>query len=270
MAQGTLDTILGEGDREARRTAWESYADGYLSLKHTLASNYNAIVRRDVFNARARRYGSSLEAALFPTNIAPEVFSQPGGQVPAAHSDLASLLGVRRRALGVETLHPYDIWAPLARELRRSRSRRRWTGFCEGMAPLGAEYVREMRRGCLEERWVDRALNQGKTQGAFSYGAYDTGPFILMSYDDSLGALSTLAHELGHSMHSLLARRHQPFVYSDYSIFVAEVASNLNQALVREHLFRSQEDAQFQIGIIEEAMNNLHRYFFIMPTVGAL
>ena len=267
VAQGTLDTILGEGDREARRTAWESYADGYLSLKHTLASNYNAIVRRDVFNARARRYGSSLEAALFPTNIAPEVFHNLVDRfrrhIPTWHRYWA----VRRRALGVETLHPYDIWAPLARELPKIPFETAVDWICEGMAPLGAEYVREMRRGCLEERWVDRALNQGKTQGAFSYGAYDTGPFILMSYDDSLGALSTLAHELGHSMHSLLARRHQPFVYSDYSIFVAEVASNLNQALVREHLFRSQEDAQFQIGIIEEAMNNLHRYFFIMPTL---
>lgn len=267
VAQGTLDTILGERDREARRSAWESYADGHLSMKHTLASNYNAVVRRDVFNARARRYGSSLEAALFPDHIAPEVFHSLVDtfrrHIPTWHRYWA----VRRRALGVATLHPYDIWAPLARELPQIPFGQAVDWICEGMAPLGADYVREMRRGCLEERWVDRALNQDKMQGAFSYGAYDTRPFILMSYDDSLGALSTLAHELGHSMHSLLARRHQPFIYSDYSIFVAEVASNLNQALVRDHLFRSQDDAQFQIGIIEEAMNNLHRYFFIMPTL---
>ena len=267
VAQGTLDTILGEDDREARRTAWESYADGHLSMKHTFASNFNAIVRRDVFNARARRYGSSLEAALFPNNIAPEVFHNLidtfRRHIPTWHRYWA----VRRRALGVETLHPYDIWAPIASELPDIPFETAVDWICEGMAPLGADYVRELRQGCLEERWVDRALNQGKTQGAFSFGAYDTRPFILMSYDNSLGALSTLAHELGHSMHSLLTRRHQPFHYTDYSMFVAEVASNLNQALVREQLFRAQDDAQFQIGIIEEAMDNLHRYFFIMPTL---
>ena len=267
VAQGTLQTILGEGDREARRTAWESYADGYLSLKHTFASNYNAVVRRDVFNARARRYDSSLEAALFPDNIAPAVFHNLidtcRRHIPTWHRYWA----VRRRALGVETLQPYDIWAPIATDLPTIPWETAVDWIADGMAPLGADYVREMRQGCLEQRWVDRALNQGKTQGAFSYGAYDTHPFILMSYDDSLGALSTLAHELGHSMHSLLSRRHQPFHDSGYTIFVAEVASNLNQALVRDHLFRTNDDPQFQIGIIEEAMDNLHRYFFIMPTL---
>ncbi len=267
VAQGTLQTILGEGDREARRSAWESYADGYLSLKHTFASNYNAVVRRDVFNARARRYGSSLEAALFPDNIPPEVFHSLidtcRRHIPTWHRYWA----VRRRALGVETLQPYDIWAPIATDLPKIPFETAVDWIAEGMAPLGEDYVREMRQGCLEQRWVDRAPNQGKTQGAFSYGAYDTHPFILMSYDDSLGALSTLAHELGHSMHSLLARRHQTFHDSQYTIFVAEVASNLNQALVRDHLFRHHDDPQFQIGIIEEAMDNLHRYFFIMPTL---
>ncbi len=267
VAQGTLQTILGEADREARRTAWENYADAYLAMKHTFASNYNAVVRRDVFHARARRYGSALEAALFPDNIPPAVFHNLVDtcrrHIPTWHRYWA----VRRRALGVETLHPWDIWAPVASDLPKIPFETAVDWICAGMAPLGADYVRELRAGCLEQRWVDRAPNLGKTQGAFSFGACDTHPFILMSQDDSLGALSTLAHELGHSMHSLLSRRHQPFHYSDYSIFAAEVASNLNQALVREHLFRTQHDPQFQIGIIEEAMDNLHRYFFIMPTL---
>ena len=267
VAQGTLQTILGEGDRAARRSAWESYADGYLSLKHTFASNYNAVVRRDVFNARARRYGSSLEAALFPDNIPPAVFHSLIDTCRRHIPTWQRYWAVRRRALGVETLHPYDIWAPIAKDLPKIPWETAVDWIAEGMAPLGEDYVREMRQGCLEQRWVDRAPNQGKTQGAFSYGAYDTHPFILMSYDDSLGALSTLAHELGHSMHSLLARRHQTFHDSQYTIFVAEVASNLNQALVRDHLFRNNDDPQFQIGIIEEAMDNLHRYFFIMPTL---
>lgn len=267
VAQGTVETYLHGPDREARRTAWESFADGYLSLKNTLASNYSAAVKRDVFYARARRYNSSLEAALFPNNISLDVFHNLidtyKKHIPTWHKYWA----VRRRALGVETLHPYDIWAPIskAEPVVPFEQAVDWIG--EGMKPLGEEYVRVLRKGCLEQRWVDRAVNQGKTQGAFSFGAYDTHPFILMSYDDSLAALSTLAHELGHSMHSHLTRTTQPYVYSDYSLFVAEVASNFNQAMVRDYLFRTHSDPQFQIALISEAMDNIHRYFFIMPTL---
>jgi oligoendopeptidase F len=124
-----------------------------------------------------------------------------------------------------------------------------------------------MRRGALEERWVDVYPNQNKRQGAFSWGTDGTHPFIMMSYSDSLFSLSTLAHELGHSMHSYYSRATQPLQYTGYGLFVAEVASNFNQALVRDHLFRTQTDKQFQIALIEEAMSNYHRYFFIMPTL---
>ena len=116
-------------------------------------------------------------------------------------------------------------------------------------------------------RWVDVYPNQGKTSGAFSDGAPGTHPFVLMSYTDDLESLSTLAHELGHSMHSYYTWETQPMIYSNYSIFVAEVASNLNQALVRDHLFQSNPDPSFQIALIEETMSNFHRYFFIMPTL---
>jgi oligoendopeptidase F len=135
------------------------------------------------------------------------------------------------------------------------------------MAPLGEEYVGILRKGTLEDRWVDRARNKGKRLGAFSSGVYDTNPFVMMSYANDVFSLSTLAHELGHSMHSYYTRRTQPFVYSGYSLFVAEVASNFNQAMVRDHLFETQTDPDFQLALIEEAMSNFHRYFFIMPTL---
>ena len=135
------------------------------------------------------------------------------------------------------------------------------------MAPLGEEYVKVMRNGCLEGRWVDRACNKGKRQGAFSWGMYDTQPFIMMSYTDDVFSLSTLAHELGHSMHSYYTWQNQPYVYGDYSLFVAEVASNFNQAMVRDHVFRIESDPGLQMALIEETMSNYHRYFFIMPTL---
>ena len=122
-------------------------------------------------------------------------------------------------------------------------------------------------QGLLEQRWVDVYPNQGKSAGAFSGGFQGTHPFIVTNYNDDIFSLSTLAHELGHSMHSYLTWETQPFIYADYALFVAEVASNFHQAMVRDHLLRTQTDPAFQIGVIEEAMSNLHRYFFIMPTL---
>jgi oligoendopeptidase F len=124
-----------------------------------------------------------------------------------------------------------------------------------------------MRRGCLDERWVDSMPSKGKTDGAFSAGSPGTYPFILMSWDHNIFSVSTLAHELGHSMHSYLAWQTQPLVYSNYSLFVAEVASNFNQAMTRGHLLKSNLDKAFQINVLEEALSNFHRYFFIMPTL---
>jgi oligoendopeptidase F len=267
LAQSTKETFLDGGDREARKQAWENYADTYLSLKNTLTSNYLASVKRDVFYARGRRYGTALEASLFQNNIPKEVFHNLidtyRKNIPTWHKYWA----IRRKALGVETLEPYDIWAPISKKPPVVSYEQAVQWICEGMAPLGKEYVGALRNGCLEERWVDVYPTKGKSAGAFSFGTYDTAPYIMMSFDDSLGALSTLAHELGHSMHSYLSRKTQPYVYGDYSLFVAEVASNFNQATTRAHLFKVNSDKDFQIAVIEEAMSNLHRYFFIMPTL---
>jgi oligoendopeptidase F len=267
LSQGNIETFLNSGDREARRTAWEAYQDSYLALKNTFASNYLASVKRDVFYARARRYPSALEAALFRDNIPVEVYHNLidtyRRHLPTWHKYWA----IRRKALGVDTLHPYDIWAPLTRQNPVISYPQAVDWISEGMKPLGSAYVETLRQGCLRDRWVDLYPNQGKTAGAFSYGSYDTFPFILMSFDDNLSAMSTLAHELGHSMHSYLTRSTQPYIYGDYSLFAAEVASNFNQAMVRAHLFAAHHDTDFQIAVIEEAMYNIHRYFFIMPTL---
>ncbi len=135
------------------------------------------------------------------------------------------------------------------------------------MRPLGDAYADTLKQGSLAERWVDVYPNKGKRMGAFSSGGPGTHPFIMMSYSNDLFGLSTLAHELGHSMHSYYTWQNQPFIYSWYGLFVAEVASNFNQAMVRAHLLAEHDDPDFQIAVIEEAMANFHRYFFIMPTL---
>lgn len=268
VAQGSINTLLDNPDREVRRQGWENYADGYLAFKNTIAANYAASLKMDVFRARVRGYGSSLEASLYNDNVPQAVFRNLMDtfkrNLPTWHKYWA----VKRRVMGYDSLHTYDVWAPMVKDEPGVPYPKAVDWICEGLKPLGDDYVNAMRRGCLQDRWVDVYPNQGKRQGAFSSGVHDTFPFIMMSYDDNLGAMSTLAHELGHSMHSYLARKNQPAAYSGYTLFVAEVASNFNQAMTRAHLMREYaDDRNFQIALIQEAMSNFHRYFFIMPTL---
>ena len=223
--------------------------------------------KKDVFIAKARRYDSSLEASLFPNNIPLEVFHNLiqvfKENLPTWHR----YWRIKKQVLGYSELHMYDLEAPLTTTKPQVPYQQAVDWICEGLAPLGEEYVKVLRKGCLEGRWVDRAQNKGKSQGAFSSGMYDIQPFILMSNSNDIISLSTLAHELGHSLHSYYTWQNQSYVYGDYSMCVAEVASNFNQAMVRDYLFRTQKDPDIQMALIEETMSNYYRYFFIMPTL---
>jgi oligoendopeptidase F len=267
MSVAALDKLLGSVDREARRTAWESHMDAHLAFKNTLASNLSTSIKQNVFSSRARQYGSTLEAALFTDNLPADVLHNLIDTFKRNLRTWQRYWAVRRRALGVETLQPYDVWAPLTDRRPELSYRQAVDMICAGLAPLGADYVSTLRRGCLEERWIDLYANQGKTDSQFSTGSPGTHPFILIRFEPDLSGMSTLAHELGHSMHSYLTWQTQPFIYSNYSLFAAEVASNFNQAMVRANLLAQNPDRDFEISVIEEAMNNFHRYFFIMPTL---
>ncbi len=267
VTQSTYGLLLTHPDRTLRRTAWESYQDAYLAHRHTLANTLATSIRQDVFLARARRHASSLEAALFEAHIPPVVFHNLLAvfqrQLPIWHR----YWDLRRRILGVDSLWPYDVVAPLSRQTPIVSFEQAVTWIAEALAPLGEDYVEVLRRGCLEERWVDRYPNQGKRPGAFSWGAPGTYPFIVMSYGDTVFSLSTLAHELGHSLHSYYSWREQPLIYSGHTTFAAEIASNFHQAMVRSHLLATQTDPLWQMAVIEEGMANFHRYLLIMPTL---
>ena len=268
VAQGNFNTdLLYSPDREVRRTAWESYADAHLSARNALAVCLSTGVRHNVLMAQARGYPSALEAALAPHHIPTAVFhnliSTFQRNLPTWHR----YWRLRRRALGYDRLHVYDARAPLTERMPVIPYAQAVELLAEGVRPLGEEYVSILRRGALEERWVDRAVNQGKRAGAYSSGQGGVHPYILMSFAGNVFSLSTLAHEFGHSMHSYYTHRNQPPVYDSYSLFVAETASNFHQALVRAHLLKTQPDPDFQVAVIEEAMNNFHRYFFVMPTL---
>ena len=265
VTQGTLEEILASPDREARRTAWEGFRDSHLAFKNTLGSNLITSVKANVFAQRVRKYPSTLEGSLFANNVPPQVFHNLIETVRKNLSIWHKYWRVRREALGQNDLQPYDVWAPLTKEKVTVPYETAVDWICDGLAPLGEEYVSTARRGLLEEGWVDVYPNLDKSAAQFSSGSKGTYPFIVMLYDDTIFSMSTLAHELGHSMHSYLTWKHQPTVYSQYSLFVAEVASNFNQAMVRAHLLETNKDPQFQISLLEEAFANFHRYFFIMP-----
>lgn len=268
LTQSTRNSILHGVDRKARKTAWENYNDKYLEYKHTLAGNLAASIKQNVFNMKARNFNSSLEATLFNGDVPVEMFHNLldifKQRLPLWHK----YWRIRRKALGVKTLHPYDVWAPLTMKNHKVPFETAVDWICDGLAPMGNEYVDVMRKGCLQDRWVDWSPNAGKREGAFSTRVpSDTHCFIMMSYTDDVGSVSTLSHELGHAMHAYYASRAQPMIYYTYPSIVAETASNFNQAMTRAHLLKTKKDKSFQIALLEEAMGNFHRYFFIMPTL---
>lgn len=267
VGQASIGGLITNPDREARRTAFENYSDGYLAVKNTMASTLITQIKQDVFNVRARGYESSLHASLEPDKIPVEVYHNLlevfKKNLPTWHR----YWRLRREIMDVDKFHVYDIKAPLTTEKPYVSYKQAVEWISEGLAPIGEEIVNLIKKGALEQRWVDRVRNKGKSQGAFTNAAAETYPFIMMSWADDVFSLSTLAHELGHALHSYYSWRTQPFIYGRYTLFEAEVASNFNQAMVRDYLFRTQTDREFQIALLEEAMSNYHRYFFIMPTL---
>ncbi|MBN1264961.1 MAG: oligoendopeptidase F [Anaerolineales bacterium] len=269
VSQGTFQRLLNEPDRALRKSAWESYHGEYRAHSSTLAANLAASIKQCVFKSRVRRFPDSLTGVLSADNIPVEVFHNLINtfqkNLPLWHR----YWRIRRKLLGVDHLHPYDIWAPLSDSKPVILYDQALEWITAGLAPMGAAYVETLRSGVQQERWVDVYPTDGKQAGAFSYGTHGTHPFICMSYNDTLLSLSTLAHELGHSMHSYLAWQNQPVLYGEYSLFAAEVASNFHQALVRDSLLK-RDDAALRIAVLEEAMSNFHRYFFLMPTLARL
>jgi oligoendopeptidase F len=269
IGQSNINELLQSNDRELRRSTYQHYADAFLAMKNTSAAIYTGKVQKTVFISKARNYKNSLEMSLHANNVPVEVYHNV---IDACNRNLPiwhRYWDLRRRALKLDKLQAFDIFAPLCEEVPVPYAQAvEW--ICAGMQPLGEEYTAIARAGLTHERWVDKYPNQGKRQGAYSSGVYGTKSFILMSYHPSngLSSMSTLAHELGHSMHSTLSKKSQRFLLHRYSLFAAEVASNFNQALVRSYLQdlpEKKNDRTFQIALIEEAMRNFHRYLFLMP-----
>ncbi|HLT58857.1 MAG TPA: oligoendopeptidase F [Limnochordales bacterium] len=242
LTHGRYIRFMESTDRRVRKDAFEALHNTYSQWRHTLAATLGASVRKDVFYARMRRYPSALAMALHGDNIPVEVYTNLIDTIRSRLHLLHRYMALRKRLLGVEELHVYDLYVPLVpgADLHIPYEQAREMVLA-GLRPLGDEYVRIVREG-LDNRWVDVLENEGKRSGAYSIGAYGVHPFILMNYEPNLDNVFTLAHEFGHAAHSYLSDRTQPYVYSHYTIFVAEVASTLNEHLLFHHLLRETDD----------------------------
>ncbi len=229
-------------DRRVRKDAYVGLLSTYASAKNALGATLSGSVRKDLFFAKARRYPSCLEAALFPENIPPFVYEMAIELANRYLGGLHKYLRLKKRALKLDELHMYDLYAPLVPETREDIPfEEAKAAVFDGLAPLGEEYRRVLTEG-FGGGWIDIYESDGKHSGAYSWGVYGVHPYVLLNYKGTLRDVFTLAHEMGHAVHSHLTNGNQPYVYSGHSIFTAEVASTVNEALLLEHFLKKARD----------------------------
>ncbi|MCR4373704.1 MAG: oligoendopeptidase F [Acidobacteria bacterium] len=262
MSYGQYRAVLATNRNQAdRRSAFLAHYGTYAGNINTYASLYHSVCQRDWFAARSRGYGSTLEAALHGNAIPVAVVENLISAARAGVDPMRRYHRLRRNRLKLDAYYPYDFTIPLVEWNHRYEYASILAPIVDAVAPLGAEYQARMRRG-FAERWVDVFENDGKRSGAYSAGVYGKHPYMLMNWNETLDDVFTMAHEMGHSMHTLFSHETQPFVYSDYTIFVAEVASTLNEALLLDHLLARAADATERSVLLQHAIDNITSTFY--------
>jgi len=258
LSQSTFSVFLESPNRDLRQRAYETFYGCFDAHKTTIASLYSGSVKQDVINARVRGYSSARAASLFPDNVSETVYDNLISAVSGKLDALHRYYSLRKRALKLQELRHYDVYAPLVPTAKKTTS---WNEAVElvsnALAPLGDEYVSTLRGGLLG-RWADRYENKGKRSGAFSAGGFTGDPYILMNYkDDSIRDVFTLAHEGGHSMHSWYSARNNPFMHYSYTIFEAEVASTFNEELLFRHLTKKSDNKELRLYLVNKHADDL-------------
>lgn len=257
LTEGRFPRFRESPNQEVRKGAFEALLGTYEKYRNTLASSLVANVKRDVFNARVRRYPSARAGALAGNNIPEAVYDNLVTTVNKNLPTLHRYLKLRKRILGLDELHVWDLYNPIVADVdRKIPYDEAVASVLTSVQPLGPEYLKVARQGLGEERWVDVYENEGKRSGAYSSGTYGTRPFILLNYAENLDSMFTLTHELGHSMHSYFTRATQPFHYGDYSIFLAEVASTLNEALLTAHLLKETDEKRVRMYLLNHSLES--------------
>lgn len=246
VTHGNYIKFMESHNRDVRKAAYNAMYDSYKELINTIATTYNYNTKTDVVGARIRKYDSARAAALSGDNIPAEVYdnlvSVVNNNLPAMHR----YVELRKKLLGVDKLYMYDMYVPLIELPKTHVSYEEALDIMrEALAPLGREYIDKMNTG-ISQGWIDVYENKGKTSGAYSFGCYDSFPYILLNYTDTLKDVFTIVHEMGHSMHSRYTRDEQPYIYGSHSIFTAEVASTVNESLLMQHLLNTNDDIEMR------------------------
>ncbi len=262
VSYGEFRSILATARRQSDcEAAFRAYLGTFATARNTYAALYNGVCQRDWFAAQARGYAATLDAALHVHNIPSSVVETLIAVARAHASSLQRYHRLRRRALGLDRYCIYDIQIPIV-DADRSYSYDEARAWVEAsVAPLGEAYRERVRSG-FANRSIDVYENEGKRSGAYSAPVYGVHPYMLLNHNDTLDAVFTLAHEMGHNMHTVLAHAHQPFVYSDYTIFVAEVPSTFSEALLLDYLLARATDPRARIVLLEHAIENIAGTFF--------
>ena len=242
LTHGNYGPLIRSRKREVRKEAFEAMMGTFRKFGSTMAATYSGAVKGEVFMARARHYESARQMSLSPLEIPESVYDNLLSAVEDALPALTEYLRLRKKKLGLEELHLYDLYVPMIEDFDMKLTYpEAFELVCEGLAPLGGEYIEKLREG-YEGGWIDVYENKAKRSGAYSWGCYGVHPYVLLNHTDDLGGAMTLAHELGHSMHTYYSNKTQPFAKANYSLFVAEVASTCNEVLLMRHLMKKHRD----------------------------
>ncbi|MDO5562930.1 MAG: oligoendopeptidase F [Synergistaceae bacterium] len=257
MSEERAVSYLRSRRRGVRKAAFDSLYKPYGEMKNTLGATFDGMLKGAKFYAEVRKYPSPLAAALDGNNIPVKIYDRLVDTLESNLEPVHRYVEIRRRALRLKDIHMYDLYTPLVADPYKDIS---WSQakemMFEALAPLGEKYLEQVRKG-LSEGWADVFANKGKRSGAYSWGSYATHPYIFMNYTNSLNDVSTLVHEMGHSMHSFYSRQGQPYPTADYCIFTAEVASTTNEVLLLSHLLAHTKDKRKKLYLLNRRLESI-------------
>ena len=257
LSEGRFGTLLRSGDQSLRKSAFETLLTTYSEYRTTYAALLSASVQKDRFYAAQRKYPSNLEASLQPNAIPTAVYHNLISTVNQNLPLLHRYVGIKKKALGLSEIHLYDLYVPIQDDPFPPFAYDEAVNILQkGLTPLGEEYLSDLNQG-INGGWIDRYENKGKRSGAYSWGIYGVHPFVLLNYQEKLDDVLTLAHELGHSMHSFYSQKYQPYSTSDYTIFCAEVASTTNESLVLNHLLSQATTKEERIYLLHQMAESI-------------
>ncbi|MFC1613987.1 oligoendopeptidase F [Gemmatimonadota bacterium] len=263
LTKARFSKYLENSDRELRRRAFEAFYTTYNKYENTLSALLTSIVKRDIFYTRARNYNSSLEAALDGDNIPAAVYDNVVSSINDNLEPLHRYVNLRKRILELDEVHPYDLYIPLFPTADKDYEYDEAVKLIsEGLKPMGEKYLEVLEEG-FQSGWIDVYETRGKRSGGYSWGSYGTHPYILLNYNGTLHEVFTIAHEMGHALHSYFTWQTQPYMYGDYTIFVAEVASTTNEALLIEYMLQKYDDKKMQLGLLDHYIRQIQGTVYI-------